>query len=102
MVSGPAQAPRPPSSMPTTTSWPSAHSPRPKASEGAFPCRARRIFGRGRVAVERAGTTPNMPPPRGRPMADPEAKGDRGRDPGTRVEVRDGFEGLWHKGYVVE
>lgn len=35
-------------------------------------------------------------------MADPEAKGDRGLEPGTRVEVRDGFEGLWHKGYVVE
>jgi hypothetical protein len=34
-------------------------------------------------------------------MADPEAKGDRVLEPGTRVEVRDGFEGLWHKGYVV-
>ncbi len=35
-------------------------------------------------------------------MADPEAKGDRVLEPGTRVEVRDGFEGLWHKGYVVD
>ena len=35
-------------------------------------------------------------------MADPEAKGDRVLEPGARVEVRDGFEGLWHKGYVVE
>lgn len=34
-------------------------------------------------------------------MADPEAKGDRLLEPGTRVEVRDGFEGLWHKGYLV-
>lgn len=35
-------------------------------------------------------------------MADPETKGDRVLEPGTRVEVRDGFEGLWHKGYVVD
>ncbi|QYG92025.1 hypothetical protein HC251_05955 [Iamia sp. SCSIO 61187] len=34
-------------------------------------------------------------------MADPEAKGDRVLEPGARVEVRDGFEGLWHKGYLV-
>jgi hypothetical protein len=35
-------------------------------------------------------------------MGEPEAKGDRVLEPGTRVEVRDGFEGLWHKGYVVD
>ncbi len=37
------------------------------------------------------------------PMAEPEAAGiERALDPGTRVEVRDGFEGQWHKGFVVD
>lgn len=35
-------------------------------------------------------------------MAEREATGDRALDPGTRVEVRDGFEGRWHRGFVVE
>lgn len=30
------------------------------------------------------------------------AGGERVLDPGTRVEVRDGFEGQWHKGFVVD
>lgn len=34
-------------------------------------------------------------------MADAEVTGDRTLGPGTRVEVRDGFQGHWHKGYVV-
>lgn len=28
--------------------------------------------------------------------------GERVLDPGTKVEVRDGFEGHWHRGYVVD
>jgi len=32
---------------------------------------------------------------------DPSPATDRVLAPGTRVEVRDGFEGHWHRGYVV-
>ena len=28
--------------------------------------------------------------------------GERVLEPGTKVEVRDGFEGFWHRGFVVE
>lgn len=31
-----------------------------------------------------------------------EGGGERVLEPGTRVEVRDGFEGHWHRGYVVD
>lgn len=36
-------------------------------------------------------------------MTDPDPAGtpDRALEPGTKVEVRDGFEGHWHTGYVV-
>lgn len=28
--------------------------------------------------------------------------GERVLEPGTKVEVRDGFEGQWHRGFAVE
>jgi hypothetical protein len=31
-----------------------------------------------------------------------QSTGERVLEPGTKVEVRDGFEGLWHRGFVVE
>ena len=35
-------------------------------------------------------------------MSDPGAQEERVLEPGTKVEVRDGFEGFWNKGFVVE
>lgn len=35
-------------------------------------------------------------------MSEPDVQSERVLDPGTKVEVRDGFEGLWHKGFVVD
>ena len=35
-------------------------------------------------------------------MAEREAQGERVLEPGTRIEVRDGFEGQWHKGFLVD
>ncbi len=35
-------------------------------------------------------------------MSEPDVQGDRPLEPGTKVEVRDGFEGLWHRGFVVD
>lgn len=34
-------------------------------------------------------------------MTDGDVLGDRTLGPGTRVEVRDGYQGHWHKGYLV-
>lgn len=34
-------------------------------------------------------------------MTDADVTEDRPLGPGTRVEVRDGFQGHWHRGYVV-
>jgi hypothetical protein len=31
-----------------------------------------------------------------------QSTGERVLEPGTKVEVRDGFEGGWHRGFVVE
>src|SRR3546814_1809459 len=44
-VRGPAQAPRPTSSMPTTTSWPSAQRRRSTSRDGGWPLIARRSVG---------------------------------------------------------
>src|SRR5918995_3925236 len=57
-VSGPAHAPRPTSSMPTTTSWPASHSSRSTASDGDRPCSALRS--RGAVAAIAGETIPGM------------------------------------------
>lgn len=35
-------------------------------------------------------------------MSDAEATAEAALEPGTRVEVRDTFEGKWHRGFVVE
>jgi hypothetical protein len=35
-------------------------------------------------------------------VAEGEPTSERVLDPGTKVEVRDAFEGEWHRGYVVD
>ncbi|HXH58081.1 hypothetical protein [Iamia sp.] len=35
-------------------------------------------------------------------MTEQDAPAQSDLEPGTRVEVRDGFEGQWHRGFVVE
>lgn len=35
-------------------------------------------------------------------MADADAPGERVLEAGTKIEVRDGFEGHWNRGFVVE
>src|SRR3954470_12761083 len=58
-VSGPAQAPRPTSSMPTTTWWPASHNERSTASDGALALRAGRSL--GAFARGMAGPYPDSP-----------------------------------------
>src|SRR3712207_5625396 len=56
-VSGPAHAPRPTSSIPTTTSCPSSHSARSTAIDGALRFSADRSFGAVAAPIDGEGTS---------------------------------------------